>query len=86
MNTDQFKIGAKVEHPQFGVGIITKVNLTTYTIFFLNRGDKDISVSFQGLNLLEPSNLDEQQVGVAGSGISLQDLEKVFSNVLKRYA
>ncbi len=86
MDTNQYKIGAKVEHPQFGVGIITKINLTTYTIFFLNRGDKDIAVSFQGLKLLEPSNLDEQQGGGAGSGISLQDLEKVFSNVLKRYA
>jgi hypothetical protein len=59
METNEFRIGAKVEHPQFGQGIITKVTLTTYTVFFINKGDKDIAVSFQGLKLISPSNASE---------------------------
>lgn len=86
MDSNEFRIGAKVEHPQFGQGIITNVTLTTYTVFFINRGDKDIAVSFQGLKLIAPSNAAEGSGGGQNSGISLQDLEKVFTNVLRRYA
>ncbi len=76
-----------MEHPQFGVGIVTRVNLTTTRVFFLNRGDKEIANSFQGLKLLEPSAA-EGGGGAhgGGGGISLADLEKVFSGVLRRYA
>lgn len=87
MEAENFKIGAKVEHPQFGVGIVTRVTLTTMRIFFLNRGDKDISVGFQGLKLLEPSACEDSETGTPNaSQINLSDLEKVFTMVLKRYA
>ncbi|MFW5706380.1 MAG: hypothetical protein ACOC12_00535 [Bacteroidota bacterium] len=85
MESNEFRIGAKVEHPQFGQGIITNVTLTTYTVFFINKGEKDIAISFAGLKLLAPSKAQEGGGG-STSGISLQDLEKVFTNVLRRYA
>lgn len=84
MDSNAFKIGAKVQHPQFGEGVITNVTLTSYKVFFINRGDKDIATSFEGLKLLAPSNLVEG--GGPSQGISIQDLEKVFTNVLRRYA
>lgn len=84
---DQIIVGAKVEHPQFGIGVVTKKTLTTTRVFFLNRGDKEIANSFQGLVLIEPSEIEGMETGgAAGSQISLADLEKVFTNVLKRYA
>ncbi len=86
MDNHEFKIGAKVEHPQFGIGIITNTTLTTYTVFFINKGDKEIAVSFQGLKLISPSHVAEEGTSGSGSGISLADLEKVFTNVLRRYA
>lgn len=87
MDTDQIIIGAKVEHPQFGVGIVTNKTLTTTRVFFLNRGDKEIANSFQGLKLVEPSALSDTDANQGGgSQISLADLEKVFTNVMKRYA
>ena len=87
MESKDFKIGAKVEHPQFGTGIITNVTLTSYTIYFGTKGEKSIAAGFQGLKLLAPSNLpDEDSGGSGSSGISIQDLEKVFTNVLRRYA
>jgi hypothetical protein len=89
MENDQIIIGAKVEHPQFGQGIVTKKTLTTTKVFFLNRGDKEIANSFQGLKLVEPSELEDTEAGSGGGGgsqISLADLEKVFTQVMKRYA
>lgn len=83
MEQDLFAIGSKVEHPQFGTGVITNANLTNLTVFFLNRGDKEIARSFQGLKLVEPSKATEQ--GGSGPSISLADLEKVFTSVLRRY-
>ncbi len=85
METATYNIGTKIEHPQFGIGIITKVTLTTYTIFFINKGDKEIATTFAGLKLVSKSNITEQG-GDGPSGISIQDLEKVFSGVLRRYA
>ena len=76
-----------MEHPQFGVGIVTRTNLTTTRVFFLNRGDKEIANSFQGLKVLEPSAAETGGDGSGtGSQVSLADLEKVFSTVLRRYA
>ncbi len=85
METNDYAIGAKVEHPQFGVGVVTKKSLTTTRIFFLHNGDKEIANSFTGLKLLEESHLETDGEG-GGSSISLADLEKVFSSVLRRYA
>lgn len=86
METAAFSIGAKVEHPQFGVGIVTKKSLTTTRVFSLHKGDKDIANSFTGLELLEDSHAEEAGEGGGGGQISLSDLEKVFSQVLRRYA
>ncbi len=84
METTDFPVGAKVEHPQFGVGIITKKSVTTTRIFFLHKGDKEIANSFSGLKLIEDSHIPAE--GKADEGqISLSDLEKVFSGVLRRY-
>ncbi len=83
METTDYQIGAKVEHPQFGVGVVTKKSLTTTRVFFLHKGDKDIANSFTGLKLIEDSHLPE---GGDKGQISLSDLEKVFSGVLRRYA
>ena len=83
MDQEQFAIGAKVEHPQFGIGVVTNATLTTLSVFFINRGDKEISRSFQGLKLVEPSKVSEQ--GSGGPAMSLADLEKIFTGVLRRY-
>ncbi len=86
METTEYAIGAKVEHPQFGVGVVTKKSLTTTRVFFLHNGDKEIANSFAGLKLLEDSHVDTDGESSGGSSISLAELEKVFTNVLRRYA
>ncbi len=87
METTDLAIGTKVEHPQFGVGIVTKKSMTTTRVFFLHKGDKDIANSFTGLELVEESHAEDAgEGGGGGSQISLADLEKVFSQVLRRYA
>ncbi len=86
METSEFRIGTKVEHPQFGVGVVTRQSLTTTRIFFLHKGDKEIANSFTGLKLLEESHAEKDGEGGGGSSISLAELEKVFTNVLRRYA
>lgn len=87
MENDQIKIGAKVEHPQFGIGVVTRTTLTSTRVFFMNRGDKEIANTFKGLKLIEPGEVGDSGGGSGGgSQISLADLEKVFTGVLKRYA
>ncbi|MCB0739332.1 MAG: hypothetical protein KDC92_17630, partial [Bacteroidetes bacterium] len=46
-------IGARVKHPSFGVGIVCGIDITTYKIFFKDWGDKELSRSFEGLEVIE---------------------------------
>ncbi|MFP4063944.1 MAG: hypothetical protein ACLFN2_06660 [Bacteroidales bacterium] len=85
MEQVDFAIGAKVEHPKFGEGIVTKKTLTTTRVFFLHKGDKEIANSYLDLKLIEDSHAESGEGG-GGGQISLADLEKVFSSVLRRYA
>ena len=86
MESTDFAIGAKVEHPTFGEGIVTKKTMTTTRVFFLHKGDKEIANNFADLKLVEDSHAGSDGGGGGGDQISLDDLEKVFSNVLRRYA
>lgn len=84
METTEIAVGAKVEHPQFGVGVVLKKTMTTTRVFFQHKGEKEIANNYAELKLLEGSHASGTATG--GSDISLADLEKVFSSVLRRYA
>jgi hypothetical protein len=55
-------LGARVEHPSFGEGIIAADEGSTWTVFF-RSGDQSISKSFDGFNVLaygwEPDEVEE---------------------------
>lgn len=53
LNTPILGIGARVKHPEFGEGIVTKLGVSTLEIFFRNEGNREISRSFDALKVLE---------------------------------
>lgn len=75
----ELPIGAKISHEKFGEGVICGASLTSYTIFFRNHGDVQISKNYEGFDVLR----SEAEVS---NSIGLEDIEKAVVNVMKRYS
>ena len=78
--TKEITAGARVDHPKYGEGIVSKVNLTSYEIFFERAGKMEISKSFKDMEIIEEGQEPEAQ-----SGLSLHDIEKALTFILDRY-
>lgn len=60
LNSPTLGIGARVNHPTFGEGIVVDLDHATVQVFFKSEGDRDISRNFEGLEVLEsPAEIDE---------------------------
>lgn len=78
---DEFKVGARVEHKNYGEGIISKVELTNYEIFFATGGKIIISKSSSdNLEILE----DVESTAI-GNSLTLAQIEESISYVLDKF-
>jgi hypothetical protein len=79
LETHNLGIGARVKHPTFGVGIVVDMDVSTLQIFFKGEGDREISRSFEGLEVMEsPKEADES--------IGIDDVKKVMKSLLKEFS
>ena len=68
-------IGSRVEHPEFGKGVVIQVYNDNYEITFLDFGVKSIARSFDKLKVLDYRSTEEDL-------LSFQKVEKVFRKLL----
>lgn len=73
-----FTVGSRVDHPRYGEGIISKVGLGSYEIFFAHGGKVDISKSNQDLTLIKGN---ESAISV---NIDADELAKVIGAELDK--
>jgi hypothetical protein len=79
LNQPPLGIGARIKHPAFGVGIVVGMDVSTLDVFFSGEGDKQISRSFQGLEVLEGAR-------EADNALDMATVEKALARVLQRVA
>lgn len=77
---EELTVGTRVDHPRYGEGIISKVKLTAYEIFFERGGKIEITKRNTDLTVLEKNE------NAPRSGISIDELEQLISYVLDKYA
>jgi hypothetical protein len=53
-------IGTRLQHTQFGPGVITGVRFATYLITFINHGTKEIDKNDSHLDEIIPENVTEE--------------------------
>ncbi|MCH2214014.1 MAG: hypothetical protein MK086_02475 [Flavobacteriales bacterium] len=76
LETHNLGIGARVKHPTFGEGIVVDMDVSTLQIFFRGEGDREISRSFDGLEVIEsPKEADES--------IGIEDVKKAMKSLLQ---
>lgn len=78
---EELTVGSRVDHPRYGEGIISKVNLTAYEIFFEKGGKIEITKRNTDLSVIE-----KKEDATPKSGISVKEIEQVMTYVLDRYA
>jgi len=70
-------IGTRIEHPKFGNGvIIDDEHIQTYTIYFPDHGEVDISKDFGGLVIVKLVEKDADSV-------SLSEVRKILSKIIE---
>ncbi len=70
-------IGSRINHPEFGKGVITNVSSTDYWVTFIDKGLETIELDSE-FEVIEAS---ENEVDT----ISLYDVEKTLKNLLQRW-
>ena len=68
-------IGSRVEHPEFGKGVVIQVYNDTYEITFLDYGTKTIAKSFDQLETLDYKSSEMDL-------LSFEKVERVFRKLL----
>ncbi len=78
LNINALGIGARISHPNFGEGIVIGIDTATMDVFFKSEGDKQLSRSFEGLEILEsPRDFDDS--------IQLDSLESTLRKLFAEF-
>ncbi len=72
-------IGSRLHHPEFGDGVVINVKTKTYTVVFFQRGQIEISKTYNALELIEAVEPDTDLVSMA-------DIERSLINIIKKYS
>ena len=78
---EELTVGTRVDHPRYGEGIISKVNLTAYEIFFERGGKIEITKRNTDLSVIE-----KKEDSTPKTGISIHEIEQAMIYVLDKYA
>jgi hypothetical protein len=78
--TQELTIGTRIDHDRYGEGIIGKVNLLSYDVYFARGGKVEILKSNPDFKILEQATNAES----TGS-IDLDAIEKLISYTLDKY-
>ncbi|HNX78594.1 MAG TPA: hypothetical protein PKJ24_01870, partial [Prolixibacteraceae bacterium] len=77
---EELTAGTRVEHPRYGQGIISKVNIAAYEIFFERGGKVEITKRNTDLSVLELKEETRPK-----NKLTLKEVEEVLINVLDRF-
>lgn len=77
---EELTVGTRVDHPRYGEGIISRVNIVAYEVFFARGGKIEITKRSNDLTVIElkeetrPKNM-----------LTLDEVEQVLVSVLDRF-
>jgi hypothetical protein len=77
---EELTVGSRVDHPRYGQGIISKVNLAAYEIFFEKGGKVEITKRNTDLSVVELKEDNRPK-----NSLTLKEVEDVLVSVLERY-
>ena len=79
MDSLDIKVGTRVEHPRYGEGIIAKITLGAYVVYFEQGGKMEIPKTSDNLTIIESPEEGK------GETVTARDLRKAIASVLDEY-
>ncbi len=79
MDAVDIKIGTRVEHPRYGEGIIAKISLGAYIVFFEDGGKMEIPKTSTNLTVIESPDEGKPEA------VTARDLRQAIASVLDEY-
>lgn len=79
MSEELLGIGSQVQHSEFGKGVVVEVSLSTYTVYFKHRGEKEIPHVDSRLTV-DKFVKDESQ------RLSVKEVKQVLEDVLRKWS
>ena len=79
MENEVLGIGSRVRHKEYGDGVVIQVKSASYLITFMDFGNREITKSYQGLEILDRMEPDEDL-------ISFEMVEETLIRILRRYS
>lgn len=79
MNDYNLGIGSRVQHPQFGKGVIIQVRSDAWEITFIENGTRIIQRDFEGLRVIEAVETSDEM-------ITYEKMEKSLIRILRRFS
>lgn len=77
---EELVAGARIDHDRYGEGLVSKVNLTNYEIYFASKGKMEISKRSEELQVLE-----SPERPAIGNSLTLPQIDEAISYVLDRF-
>lgn len=79
MSTISLGIGSRVNHPDYGDGVIVQVKPEEYVITFMQHGMREIERTYDRFTVIDANEMDNDLV-------SLADIEVLLVNVIRKYS
>jgi hypothetical protein len=79
MENEILGIGSRVNHKEYGFGVVIQVKAASYIITFQNQGMREILKSYEGLEVID---LIEQPDDL----ISLETVEQTLTKILRQFS
>jgi len=76
-------VGTRIDHDKYGEGIISKVTLTDFEVFFARGGRLEFSRSSSNYEIMESP--EQASASDTEEGVDIDRLERVVSYVLDKY-
>jgi hypothetical protein len=72
-------IGSRIIHPEFGTGVIIQVHPETYSVVFIQHGQREIARTYDQFDVIDAFDQDNDVV-------SLADIEQVLAGLLRKFS
>lgn len=79
MDINNLGVGSRVQHPQFGKGVIVQVRTDAWEITFIESGTKIIQKDFEGLKVIEAVETPDELV-------TYEKIEKSLVRILRKFS
>src|SRR5579863_8124078 len=74
-------IGSRVQHPKWGVGVVTGVRFATYLITFVDYGTQELEKTDDLVETLYVENISEDITTLSGVEKSLVDILRLWNGI-----